>query len=98
MGIDGRWNIDMETPLGTQSASLDLLSVGAKLTGKMMGSDGSVDLADGQIEGNKASWKADITQPMPLTLEFSVTIDGGTMSGTVKLGMFGNAPLKGRRA
>jgi hypothetical protein len=35
---------------------------------------------------------------MPLTLEFSVTVDGAGMSGSVKLGMFGDAPLTGKRA
>jgi hypothetical protein len=97
MAIDGTWNIDMETPMGTQSASLQLASAGATLTGKMMGSGGAVDLADGRIDGNKAFWKADIKQPMALTLEFAVTVDGGSMSGNVKLGMFGDAPLKGKR-
>jgi hypothetical protein len=98
MAIDGNWKIDMETPMGTQSAQLQLASSGGKLTGKMMGSGGAVDLADGHIDGNKASWKADIKQPMALTLEFAVTVDGGDMQGSVKLGMFGDAPLKGKRA
>jgi hypothetical protein len=34
---------------------------------------------------------------MPLTLKFSVTADGAGMSGSVKLGMFGDAPLTGKR-
>jgi hypothetical protein len=76
MAIDGNWKIDMETPMGTQSAQLQLASTGGKLTGKMLGGGGAVELADGLIDGNKASWKADIKQPMALTLEFSVTVDG----------------------
>jgi hypothetical protein len=98
MAIDGNWKIDMETPMGTQSAQLQLASTGGKLTGKMLGGGGAVELADGLIDGNKASWKADIKQPMALTLEVSVTVDGGDMNGSVKLGMFGDAPVKGKRA
>jgi hypothetical protein len=98
MAIDGTWSADMETPMGTQTISLQLASAGTTLTGKLSGSGGSVDLFDGHVDGSKASWKADITQPMPLTLEFSVTVDGAGMSGSVKLGMFGDAPLTGRRA
>jgi hypothetical protein len=98
MAIDGNWSADMQTPMGTQTISLQLASAGTKLTGKMSGSSGSVELFDGHVDGNKASWKADIQQPMALTLEFSVTVDGGGMSGSVKLGMFGDAPLTGKRA
>jgi hypothetical protein len=39
-----------------------------------------------------------ITQPMPLTLDFSGTIDGDAMSGTVQLGMFGSSPFRATRA
>jgi hypothetical protein len=98
MAIDGTWSADMETPMGTQTISLQLASTGTTLTGKMSGAGGSVELFDGHVDGDKASWKADITQPMALTLEFSVTVDGAAMSGSVKLGMFGDAPLTGKRA
>jgi hypothetical protein len=39
-----------------------------------------------------------ITQPMPLTLEFSGAVDGNAMSGTVQLGMFGSSPFRATRA
>lgn len=98
MDIDGTWSADMETQIGTQTISLQLTSAGTTLTGKMSGSGGSVEIFDGLVDGNKASWKADIKQPMPLTLEFSVTVDAAAMSGSVKLGMFGDALLTGKRA
>jgi hypothetical protein len=88
----------MVTPMGTQTISLDLTSAGTTLTGRMSGSGGSVEIFDGHVEGNQASWKADIKKPVPLTLEFSVTVGGAGMSGSVKLGMFGDAPLTGKRA
>ena len=97
MAIDGTWSADMETPMGMRTISLQLASAGTTLTGKMSASDGSVELFDGHVDGNNASWKADIKQPMPLTLEFSVTVDGAGMSGSVKLGTFGDAPLTGKR-
>jgi hypothetical protein len=34
---------------------------------------------------------------MALTLEFSATVEGDSMTGTVKLGMFGDAPMSGTR-
>jgi len=35
---------------------------------------------------------------MPMTLEFKGTVDGDNMSGSVKLGMFGQASFTGVRA
>ena len=70
MAIDGTWSADMVTPMGTQTISLDLTSAGTTLTGRMSGSGGSVELFDGHVESNKASSKANIKKPMPLTLDF----------------------------
>jgi hypothetical protein len=97
MTVDGTWNIAMETPMGTRNATLALMTNGNTLTGQMRGEGGAADIYDGMVNGNKLSWKSDITQPMSLTLEFSATVEGDKMSGNVKLGMFGNAPLTGGR-
>jgi hypothetical protein len=35
---------------------------------------------------------------MPITLSFTATLDGDSISGTAKLGMFGNANFSGTRA
>ena len=98
MAVDGTWKIAMETPLGTRNATLTLAASGGTLTGKMSGEAGSTDIADGQVNGNQLSFSVDITQPMPLTLEFNATVEGDKLSGNVKLGMYGNAPLTGTRA
>jgi hypothetical protein len=98
MAVDGTWKIAMDTPMGTRNATLSLTASGAKLTGKMSADAGTTDIADGAVDGNQVSFKVDITNPMPLTLEFSAAINGDALSGTVKLGMFGDAPLSGTRA
>ena len=41
------------------------------------------------------TWKAALTQPMPITLEFTAKVDGDTISGNVKLGTFGDATFEG---
>lgn len=97
MAVDGNWMITMETPLGERSATLSLAANGSALTGTMSGEAGTTEIQDGAVNGNALSFKVDITQPMPLTLEFAATVESDQMSGSVKLGMFGNAPLKGRR-
>ena len=34
---------------------------------------------------------------MAIKLSFEATVEGDTMSGNVKLGVFGNAPLSGKQ-
>ncbi|HLG86688.1 MAG TPA: hypothetical protein VKZ79_05765 [Alphaproteobacteria bacterium] len=98
MAIDGTWNIVMKTPIGDQQATLTLATNGQSLQGTMSSSTmGSTPLRDGATDGNSASWKADISQPMSMTLEFTVSVDGDSITGNAKLGMFGNAPFTGMR-
>ena len=97
MAVDGNWKISMETPMGTREAQLALSASGGGLSGTMSGEAGSTDIYDGTVNGNQVAFKVDIVQPMPLTLEFSATIAGDALSGSVKLGMFGTAPLTGTR-
>jgi hypothetical protein len=98
MAVDGNWKVAMETPLGTREAQLSLTASGGTLTGTMAGEAGTTDIYEGSVNGNNVAFKVDISQPMPLTLEFSAAIDGDRISGSVKLGMFGDAPLTGSRA
>lgn len=88
----------MNTPMGAQNATLTLTTDGSQLTGKMSGPQGELDLQDGTADGDNLTWKADITTPMAMTLEFSATVEGDEISGSVKLGAFGNASFNGTRA
>lgn len=98
MSADGTWNTTINTPMGAQNGTLTLATSGATLSGKMAGAQGEMPLSDGTVDGNNLTWKAQMTSPMPMTLEFSATVDGDTISGNVKLGAFGNATFSGNRA
>ena len=96
--VDGVWNTVTNTPMGPQSATITLATDGNSLTGNMAGAQGVIDIEDGAADGDSLSWKANITSPMPMTLEFSATVSGDEISGNVKLGAFGNASFSGTRA
>ena len=98
MSADGTWNTTMNTPMGAQNGTMTLSTDGGTLTGKLASPQGEIELSDGTVDGNALTWKADITSPMAMTLEFSATVDGDTMSGNVKLGAFGDATFSGTRA
>ncbi len=98
MSADGTWNTTSNTPMGAQTGTLTLSTEGGNLTGKMASPQGEMDIQDGNIDGETLTWKADITSPMAMTLEFTATANGDELSGTVKLGAFGDATFTGTRA
>ncbi|MCZ6459146.1 MAG: hypothetical protein O6766_07250 [Gammaproteobacteria bacterium] len=98
MSADGTWNTTMNTPMGVQKGTMELTTDGATLSGKLSGPQGDIELEEGAVDGDSLTWKASITSPMAMTLEFSATVDGDEMSGDVKLGAFGNATFSGTRA
>ena len=98
MAVDGKWNIVIKTPMGEQNGVLSLKQEGDDLTGDMSGSSGSGPIENGKVEGEKLSWHAKVTSPMPITLEFEGTIEGDAISGNVKLGAFGTSTFAGTAA
>lgn len=97
MAVDGKWEITINSPMGAQKASLDLKSDGAGLSGTQTAQGSTQPLANGKVDGNKLAWSANITSPMPMTLEFSGDVDGDKISGSVKAGAFGSFPFSGAK-
>ena len=99
MAVDGTWKLVVSTPMGAQESTLVIQSSGGTLSGtQSAGSGDGKPIDEGTVDGNDITWKASITKPMPMTLEFSGTVDGDSLSGSVKLGMFGSASFTGTRA
>jgi hypothetical protein len=84
--------------MGAQKATLDLKNEGGTLSGTQTAMQGTQPLTNGKTDGSNLSWSASITSPMPMTLEFSGTVDGDKLSGSVKAGAFGSFPFSGGRA
>ena len=98
MTFAGTWNAVMKTPMGDREVEMILSQEGGALSGAMQADGNVIEVQDGSVADGRATWKADLTQPMPITLEFDVGVDGDAMEGTVKLGMFGSSAVTGTRA
>ena len=96
MSADGNWKITINTPMGAQEVVATITTSGNTFTGSINGPMGDQTVS-GAVNGDTLTWSAQISQPMPMTLEFDAKVAGDTMTGSVKLGMFGNAPLSGVR-
>ena len=98
MAADGTWNLTLETPMGERRSTLTLSTAGGTLTGTQEAEGNTTDIADGSVSGDSVSWKVAITNPMPLTLTFSGTVDGNSISGSADTRMFGSFSFQGTRA
>lgn len=97
MSVDGAWKTKINSPMGVQEGELQITATGDTFTGTMKGRMGEQEIS-GSVNGDTANWSAQITQPFPMTLEFTVTANGDSMTGSVKAGAFGSSPLTGERA
>ena len=98
MSIDGKWTITMTTPMGERTAQLVLKAAGGALTGTQSADGNEGEIFDGSVNGNDVAWKIEITDPMTLTLAYTGTVDGDTMSGDMGIGPMGSFPFTGVRA
>lgn len=97
MSADGNWNVTINTPMGAQTLAVNITTAGGSFTGAASGQMGTQEIS-GKVDGDTLTWSTNITNPMPMQLDFQAKVEGDSMSGTVKLGMFGAAPLTGQRA
>ena len=98
MSADGDWKVTVNSPMGSQDATLTLDSSGDSLSGKFVGPQGEQTFEGGVIDGNSLSWNIKTIQPMPMDLNFLAEVDGDNIGGSVKLGAFGDATFSGTRA
>jgi len=97
MSVAGVFDVTINSPMGSQQGTLTLNQDGDAVSGQMEGPQGTQEFSGGTADGSSAAWVVDMTQPMPMKLEFSAAVDGDAISGDVKLGAFGSATFSGTR-
>ena len=97
MSVAGTYECVTKTPMGDQKSEVTINVDGDTFTGSNVGAMGSMELENGKVDGNNVTWSAKISSPMPLTLDFTGTVEGDKLSGSVKAGSFGSFPFTGNR-
>lgn len=97
MSVAGTYECVTKTPMGDQKSDVTIVVNGDTFTGSNVGAMGSMEMENGKVDGNKLTWTMKMTVPMPMTLEGEATVDGDTITGSVKAGAFGSFPLSGTR-
>jgi hypothetical protein len=96
VSADGNWKVTINTPMGARTMNVGITTSGDTFTGKVDSEMGTREVT-GKVEGDTLTWSTDITNPMPMALDFTARVDGNTMTGNCRLGRFGNASLVGER-
>ncbi|MEK6637528.1 MAG: hypothetical protein AABY88_05525 [Pseudomonadota bacterium] len=97
MSVAGSYECVVKSPMGDQKSTLTVNVDGDTWSGTNAGAQGSLDVYDGKVDGNTLTWKMDMKVPMPMTLEGTATVDGDSITGSVKAGMFGSMAMSGTR-
>jgi hypothetical protein len=97
MSVAGSYECLLKTPMGDQKSVMTVNVDGDSWTGDNVGAQGTLECKDGKVDGNTITWTMDLVVPMPMKLEARATIDGDTLTGAVKAGMFGDMALSGTR-
>ena len=98
MSVDGTFNLDIGSPMGTRIATLTMKTEGNSLSGTLSDEKGETSLQDPVITAEGFSFTAQTTTPIgPVNLTFTGSVNGDSISGQVKTGQFGSFPFKGVR-
>jgi hypothetical protein len=98
MAVDGNYRIEVDTPMGKMESKLTLKSAGAKLSGTMESSFGTISFTGGTVKGNEFAWSMEVDSPMgKMKLDYKGKVAGNDISGEVKAGDFGVSPFTGKR-
>lgn len=95
---DGTWNIVIASPIGRQEVTLVLASEGSTVTGTATTSAETVTVNEGHFENGSLKCSVDLKKPFPMTVTYTLNLDGDDVTGKAKAGPFPASPVTGNRA
>jgi D-glucosaminate-6-phosphate ammonia-lyase len=95
--VTGTWELNVESPMGSRASDAIFTQTGETLGGKMVSPRGEVPL-NGTIKGEAITFGLNVNvQGQNLQIDYTGTVTGDTMSGTVVFGSFGDGKWTGKR-
>ena len=97
MSVAGKWQISMDTPIGTQKFTWDLQQAGAAWQGTMNAANGASELSNLQVSGSNVGCSAKVSTPLgQVDVTFEGAVTGDKIGGTCRT-QFGNFQFSGDR-
>jgi hypothetical protein len=75
MSLTGIWNMSISTPIGAQSAVLELTENDGVIEGVAKHGTETLPLINPVLHGTRLTWQLSVTRPLRLNLIFDVTIE-----------------------
>jgi hypothetical protein len=95
--VSGTWELNVESPMGSRASDAVFTQTGDTLGGKMVSPRGETPLT-GTIKGDAIAFGINVNvQGQNLQIDYSGTVTGDTMSGTVVFGSFGDGKWTGKK-
>ena len=95
--VTGTWELNVESPMGSRASDAIFAQTGETLGGKMVSPRGEVPLT-GTVSGDTVKFGINVNvQGQNLQIDYSGTVTGDTMSGTVVFGSFGDGKWTGKK-
>jgi D-glucosaminate-6-phosphate ammonia-lyase len=95
--VSGTWELNVESPMGSRASDAIFTQSGEALGGKMVSPRGEVPLT-GTVSGDTVKFGINVNvQGQNLQIDYSGTVTGDTMSGTVVFGSFGDGKWTGKK-
>ncbi|WP_143743267.1 hypothetical protein OG836_04140 [Micromonospora zamorensis] len=98
LSIDGTWNVIIDSPMGTQHGVLELSTEDDRVTGTGQALGTTMEVADGTANGDEVTFALDFTRPVPMRLDFHLSVSGDSIAGEAKAGPVGRWKVAGQRA
>lgn len=95
--VDGAYDCVTKTPMGDQASVFTIVSDGDTFQGTNASPLGSMDVKDGRIDGNRLTWRMEMTLPMPMTLSCEGIVEGDSITASIDAGPFGAITMAGKR-
>lgn len=81
----GKWQATLESPQGSYDATMEFTGSDEELKGTWTGPRGTSDLENVKVEGGKLTFQRNLEfQGNAFTLDYEATVDGDTMSVTIR--------------
>ena len=96
-GVDGKWTLTFDTPMGSLDASATFKADGEELTGTMESQAGSTAIK-GTIKGTAINWVMNVSTPNgDISIQMAGEVDGDAIKGTFDFGQ-GTGTWTGKRS
>jgi cytochrome P450 len=95
--VAGTWAMVVEGPTGPQPNTLEIRHDNGQLSGVQTGDGVATPVEEIKLANGEISWTNKISKPLKMTLTFSGTVEGDSMTGKVKAGFIGKFPFSGKK-